>query len=342
MSVSPPPYRTSSFSHGAHANVPSAWPTILPGLVHRVKQSRKRRLDETHGPLIEERKRALEEAYEAKRKNISPRQWRSIEFLSLPPPQSLLDIPSILDFVYSEPEQSLGVAEFRTFLDSEKSLSDWLAEATARYNVLVNDGTRAVISAHPSFLADIGDRPLFDCALLTYVDWDNGKISPALYADDCTDLPTILCRRLFGAGIGLPVRSLEYFPRRSQAVSSILELLHLPVTTTVAELDARNARFDCMVCRPGRIRGGGWQKHVYTWRSAVRSVLLLSKSRAYRLACAMWLARVNVRGSWAHRSYITAGTTRGPGRRKASRRNLSFCPKRRPPKHARRRVPASM
>ncbi|KAL1731916.1 hypothetical protein EV714DRAFT_283030 [Schizophyllum commune] len=246
-----------------------SWPTILPGLVHRVKQSRKRRLDETHGPLIEERKRALEEAYEAKRKNISPRQWRSIEFLSLPPPQSLLDIPSILDFVYSEPEQSLGVAEFRTFLDSEKSLSDWLAEATARYNVLVNEGSRAVISAHPSFLADIGDRPLFDCALLTYVDWDNGKVDPEPYADDCTDLPTILCRRLFGAGIGLPDGSLQHWPSRAQSVAVILELLHLPATTTVAELDVHDARFDCMICRPGRIRGGGWQKRAHTWRSAV-------------------------------------------------------------------------
>ncbi|KAI5829340.1 hypothetical protein K523DRAFT_242424 [Schizophyllum commune Tattone D] len=246
-----------------------SWRETLPDLARHVKQARRARLDASHGPLIEERKRVLKEAYEAKRKSISPRQWRSIALLALPPPQSLLHIPSVLDFVYSEAEQNLGVVEFRAFLENESSLGYLPAEAAAQYDRLVSAGTHAVQSAHPSLLADIGDRPLPDCALLTYVDWDNDKGNPPLYPNDCTDLSTILCRRLFGAGIGLPDRSLEYCPRRAQAVASILKLLHLPATTTVAELDARDARFHCMICRPGKIRDGGWHKQAHTWRSAV-------------------------------------------------------------------------
>ncbi|KAI5891587.1 uncharacterized protein SCHCODRAFT_02629519 [Schizophyllum commune H4-8] len=246
-----------------------SWQTTLRDLVCRTKHVRKRRLDGSHGPLIEERKRALKEAYAAKRKSVSPREWRSITFLALPPPPTLLHIPLVLDFVYSDVEQNLGVAEFRTFLESEFSLGCGPAQATAQYNRLMSAGAHAVVSTYPSFLTGIGERALLDCALLTYVDSDNDTAQPPWYPNDCTDLSTILCRRFFGAGIGLPDRSLEYCPRRAQAVASILELLHLPATTTVAELDARDARFDCMICRPGRIRGGGWQKRAHRWRSAV-------------------------------------------------------------------------
>lgn len=257
-----------------------SWGWIRPYWEKEVRMHRKGRMLLSHRDLIDQRRSAALQAYEDYRKTSTPRQWFSMEWLSLPPCNHLLALPPFCDLVYAEPGQEVGITDFVALLRHTPDLEVWKTDESTVQQEIITEGAQALKLKY-KLPAVPDEESVLTWAVSTYTD-HAFSLRPTDLCDDYIALPDILLNRILGLGKSLQdapphldvfrnkkmLRVPRFCEHRSSAVAAILEILALPHTTKPAVLDARDARFICVACPAKKSSSGVWCRYARTWRSS--------------------------------------------------------------------------
>ncbi|KAL1689828.1 hypothetical protein GGG16DRAFT_114695 [Schizophyllum commune] len=244
-----------------------AWKKIRPKWEEEVNNQRRDRLDRDYKDLIKQRKHVAAELYNvAYRKHVGPREWTSIDWLSIPPSYSIFELEPIRDLVYTDVEKTVPAGHFQQALQSCASRIRELTEKqTLMVQQLICEARKAVMDAKliPK-LKDLNTEVL-DLALATCANGGFFVLTPYvqclraqdyIFAQNCGHMPRVGSRPMYNVDL-------------SVAVAGLLDTLELPATTTFAQLDELDPRVFCAHCKPMlnselHIRG----RMAYGWRSA--------------------------------------------------------------------------
>ncbi|KAL1673583.1 hypothetical protein EV122DRAFT_222359 [Schizophyllum commune] len=242
----------------------ASWHRIKKKWETQVAKARRRRLATDHPGIIGQRKRAAAQVYnEIYHKNVAPREWFTLEWLTLPPSHEVVKLEPLWGPVYADVDVDVPDAAYQKALRACASvIRKHKSDNMYRVRCALDDVPKEVKKGDV-LLEDIdAGIDVLDLAVATCR--ERWRSSPP-FSQQCLSAKEYLFRRSYCTAD----YALEYSADLSRVVVELLDTVNLsPTTTTFAELDQLDQRFFCSLCPPQEL-GGTWTRLAFKWRSAV-------------------------------------------------------------------------
>ncbi|KAL1701698.1 hypothetical protein EV121DRAFT_211613 [Schizophyllum commune] len=242
----------------------ASWRRIKKKWETQVAKARRRRLATDHPGIIGQRKRAAARVYnETYHKNVAPREWFTLEWLTLPPSHDVVKLEPLWEPVYADVDVEVSDAAYQKALRAcasaiRKHKSDNIYRVQCAFDDVPKEVKKGGV-----LLEDINvGVGVLDLAMATCRErWRSSPPS----SEQCLSAKEYLFRRSYCVEDYAP----EYSADLSRVVVALLDAVNLsPATTTFAELDQLDPRFFCSLCPPLEF-DGKWTRLSFKWRSAV-------------------------------------------------------------------------
>ncbi|KAL1658531.1 hypothetical protein GGF50DRAFT_67045 [Schizophyllum commune] len=242
----------------------ASWRRIKKKWETQVAKARRRRLATDHPGIIGQRKRAAARVYnETYHKNVAPREWFTLEWLTLPPSHEVVKLEPLWEPVYADVDVEVPDTAYQKALRAcASAIRKHKSDSVYRVRCAFDDVPKEVKKGGV-LLEDI-DAGVDVLNLAVTTCRERWRSSPPV-SEQCLSAKEYLFKRSHCPEDYAP----EYCADLSRVVVALLDAVNLsPETTTFAELDQLDPRFFCSLCPPLEF-DGTWTRLSFKWRSAV-------------------------------------------------------------------------
>ncbi|KDR76602.1 hypothetical protein GALMADRAFT_247009 [Galerina marginata CBS 339.88] len=247
------------------------WKRILPILEPQILQFQEERLAAERATLMDSRRNIMHDLYQTYQRSLVPSQWkylpRTLDICELEPFAQLIEAPT--DVVVTAEDFGNGMKMLLALLSSlsERKLEEFR-------DVLRVEKTDLSDNAHqPDAVASSPHNPVDPLELATSVFQCEGQC--IRYHERCSvigveELMTHHCDADYTLFFNRSAMSWNFSLRGAQTASSLVQLAGLdPKTASVSDMDQKDLRFTCRLCKPVQVSANLWMANGYSWRRAV-------------------------------------------------------------------------